>query len=76
MKQIRHHVQRLEHAQLAADHQRWCEAQDITDNDNIGQNLEAHYQISKSQKDPVNLSSYVYANHGDPTINVRVCISL
>lgn len=75
-KQIGHHVQRLERAKLAADRQRQCEAQTISDNDDIGSDLGAHYQISKSRKDPVSLSSYVHANHGDPAFNVCVCVPL
>jgi hypothetical protein len=58
-------VIRLEHAQLADDE---------TARDNIDQNLEKHYQISKSRKDPVNVYSYVYENEGDPAFTV--CTSI
>jgi len=68
-KQIGQHVRRLERAELAADHpmtqmNQRCETASV--NDNIDQDLEKHYQISKSRRDPVNLYSYVYENEGDP----------
>jgi len=70
-------MRRLERAQLATDRQRIMdesESETVSGNDDISQDLEAHYQISKSQKDSVNIYSYVCANHGDPAFNVRLCI--
>ena len=70
-------MRQVERAQLAADRQRIknlkrSESETIGGNDDIGQDLEAHYQISKSQKDPVSVCPYVHANHGDPAFNVRL----
>jgi hypothetical protein len=75
-------VRRLERAQLAAAHQRIkkqseSETASVSGGDDmgLGQDLEAHYQISKSRKDPLNIYSYVHANHGDPAFDVRLCIA-
>jgi len=78
-KQIGQHVRRVEHAQLAADHQRikkQINSETIGGDDDIGQDLEPHYQISKSRKDPVSMNTYVHANHGDPAFNVCIVTSL
>jgi hypothetical protein len=73
-------VRRLERAELAAARQRIkkrSKTASISGNDDIGlgQDLEAHYQISKSRKDPLNIYSYVHANHGDPAFDVRLCVA-
>lgn len=76
-KQIGRHVRRLERAQRAADLQRikkHSEAQINSENDKIGQDLEKHYQISKSRKDPINIYSYVHANNSDPAFHVCLCV--
>lgn len=70
-------MRRLERAELAADHptpQINQRRETASVNDNIDQDLEKHYQISKSRRDPVNLYSYVYENEGDPAF--KVCTSI
>jgi hypothetical protein len=39
-------------------------------NEDMEQDMNVHHHISKSQKDPVNIYSYVYANRGDPAFMV------
>jgi len=66
---------RVECAQLAADRQTINkQPQTASVDDNIDQDLEKHYQISKSRKDPLDIYAYIYANHGDPAFNVCLCI--
>jgi hypothetical protein len=72
-KQIGQHVRCLKLAQLATDHQsinKQSKTQTASGNDDLDQDLVQHYQISKSQKDIVDLYSYIYENAGDPTFNV------
>jgi hypothetical protein len=69
-------VRRLERAQLAAEHQK-IRKQSVRQNgtnDDIDQDLEGRFQISKSQKDVVNIRAYVYENEGDPAFEVGLCI--
>ena len=74
-KQIGQHIKRVEHAKLAADRQRMNERSTSGDDDhNRGQDLEKHHQISKSQKDDMNIYSYVYAHRGDPAFNISLCV--
>ncbi len=62
-KQIGQHVRRLEHAQLAR------EQQSVNTDDAIEQDLDVCYQLSNSQKDPVNIYTYVRENQHDPAFN-------
>jgi len=75
MMQIGKHIQRLEHAQVAANWQRvkkHTELLDVNiDTDNgMGMNLDTHYDIPNSQKDTINTYSFVRAHCGDPAITV------
>jgi hypothetical protein len=73
MKQIGQHVRCLKLAQLATDRQsinRQSKTQTASGNDDLDQDLVQHYQISKSQKDIVDLYSYIYENAGDPAFDV------
>jgi hypothetical protein len=38
--------------------------------DYIDHDMDKHYQISKSRRDPVNIYSYVLANNTDPSFKV------
>jgi len=65
----------VECTQLAADRQtinKWPQTTSV--DDNIDQDLEKHYQISKSRKDPLDIYAYIYANHSDPAFNICLCI--
>ena len=67
--QIGRHVRRLEHAQHAAAEQNKLDISEFL-NESTGLDPDVHHHISKSQKDPVNIYSYVYANRGDPAFMV------
>lgn len=69
-RQIGQHVRRLERAQLADDRQKHTTG----GTENIDQDMEKHYKISKSRRDPVNVYTYVYANDTDPSFNVCDCV--
>jgi hypothetical protein len=72
-KQIGQHVVRLERAQLAAEQQTTSKrslTQTACVDDDLDQDLEKHYQISKSRKNHKDLYGYIYANRGDPAFNV------
>ena len=74
-KQIGWHVIQVECAQLAADRQTINKQSQTTSvNDNIDQDLEKHYQISKTWKDPLNIYDYIYANPGDPAFDISPCV--
>jgi len=72
-KQIGWHVLWLEHAQLATEREQ-SKTQTASVDDNIDIDLDKHYQISKTQKDAMNIYSYIYANPGDPAFDVCFCI--
>jgi hypothetical protein len=68
-------VRRLERAQLAAERQTLHQRSKIAKvNDDIYNDLEKRYQLSMSQKDRVNIYSYVYEHEGDPAFKVRLCV--
>jgi hypothetical protein len=74
-KQIGQHVVQLEHAQLAAEQQttsKRSKTQTTSVDDDIDQDLEKHYQVSKSQKNHKDLYGYIYANQGNPAFNVSL----
>jgi hypothetical protein len=67
-------LERSQHAEHPTTKKRGHKAASI--NDNItDQDLEKHYQISKTQKDSENIYSYVYANVGDPAFKVCLRVS-
>ena len=68
--QIGRHVRRLEHAQHATAEQNKLNISEFL-NESMGQDLDVHHLISKSQNDPLNIYLYVHANQGDPTFMVR-----
>ena len=72
-KQIGQHVLRLEHAQVSEREQSKIQTASIDDNIEI--DLDKHYQILKTQKDAVDIYSYIYANPSNPAFNVcfRIC---
>ena len=68
-------MRRLERAQLDAEchtiKKHGHKTASVND-DIIDQDLEKHYHVSKTQKDAVNVYSYVYANIGDSAF--KVCL--
>ena len=74
-KQIGQHVVRLERAQLATEQQttgKRSKRPTTRVDDDIDEDLEKHYQVSKSRKNHKDLYGYVYENCGDPAFNVRL----
>ena len=74
-RQIGQHVRRLERAQLDAERHTIKKRSHKTtsvNHDIIDQDLEKHYQLSKTQRDAENIYSYVYDNIGDPAF--KVCL--
>ena len=63
----------LKHAQLATEHEQ-SKTQTTSIDDNIDIDLDKYYQISKTQKDGVNIYSYIYANPSDPAFDICFCI--
>src|SRR6266478_1285938 len=68
MMQIGKHIQRLEHAQVAANWQRVKKHTELLDVDidtdnGMGMNLDACYGIPNSQKDTINTYSFVHVGH-------------
>ena len=68
--QIGRRVRRLERAQLSTEQQKVKEQSEIPRDDNLGPNLDEHYQISNARNDPVNIYTYIYANRNDPAFTV------
>ena len=68
-------MKQVEHAQLAADCQR-MNNQDASgyDDHDMGQDLEKHHQILKSQRDAEYIYPYIKAHHGDPAFNISHCV--
>ena len=76
-RQIGRHVRRLERAELAVDRHRLSKrstTHTAGGKDDIDHDLEKHYQISKSRRDPVNIYTYVHKNNTDPAFNVCDCL--
>jgi hypothetical protein len=83
--QIGKRIQRLERARFAAERQRMKtkrrsevrrQVPDIDIHEAMCMNLDARYEIPISQKDPVNIYSFVHAHHGDPAIMVSLLFEL
>ena len=75
--QIGRHVQRLECAQLVAERQKLKskdETLGISTDDSIDEDLDIHYQISNTRRDPVNIYTYVRANTEDPAFSVHLSV--
>jgi len=81
--QIGKRVSRIEQAQLAAE--QWKkdaqhEAQGVGADNSMELNPGAHYQISNTRNDPVDLYTYVRKNQDDPAFRVSVpfqhCVQL
>jgi hypothetical protein len=71
--QIGRRVQRLERAQLAERQKMKAQSEmpRVSMDDSLEPNLDDRYQISNSQKDLVNIYTYVYENRNDPAFTVR-----
>ena len=71
--QISKHVQCLEWAQLAPEHQKLKEKSRpnlINDEEVLEKDLDVRYQISHSKNDPVDIWSYIRTNQGDSAFKV------
>ena len=76
--QIGKRVQRLEHAQLAADKQRikMHSRANIDLDKGMGMDLDARYDIPISRNDPVNIYNFVRTHREDPAITVSLPFEL
>ena len=71
--QIGKRVSRIEQAQLATEQQKRVaqqEVQGVGTDDNMELNPGAHYQISNTRNDPVDLYTYVRENQDNPAFSV------
>ena len=74
--QIGKWVSQIEQAQLATEQQKQKaqhEAQEVGTDDSMELNPGAHYQISNTRNDPVDIYTYVHENQDDPAFSV--CLS-
>jgi hypothetical protein len=67
-RQIGRHVRQLERARCLAEQDKLDVGKSL--NEDMEQDINVHHHIAKSQKDPMNIYSYIYANRGDPAFMV------